>query len=128
MKLLLDTNALVWFATRPEQIGKNAQASIQKATLCYISTISVFEITMKVMNDKLRFPTNIDEVVQALSADYLSLSSSHAQAVRHFPELARHDPFDRILLAQAYDENLTLLTGDTTLLALGLDYVVDVRQ
>lgn len=49
-------------------------------------------------------------------------------AITEFPELLRHDPFDRMLLAQAKAEGLHLMTADRTLLALSLDFIIDARQ
>lgn len=50
-----------------------------------------------------------------------------ASLMREFPHLARHDPFDRMILAHAQAANATLLTSDRTLLALGLKWVEDAR-
>lgn len=55
----------------------------------------------------------------------LPLSGAHAAAVAELPALARHDPFDRLLLAQALVERGRLLTVDRRLLGLGLAWVVD---
>ena len=48
--------------------------------------------------------------------------------VRGFPELVRHDPFDRLLVAQAARAGLRLLTADQILLALGRDFIIDANQ
>lgn len=55
-------------------------------------------------------------------------SSDHAEAVREFPELARHDPFDRLIVAQAHLTGMRLLTADCVLLALDRDFVVDASK
>jgi PIN domain nuclease of toxin-antitoxin system len=55
----------------------------------------------------------------------MSISAEHTEAVRDFPELTRHDPFDRLLVAQASRAGLRLLTADRVLLGLGRDFIVD---
>jgi PIN domain nuclease of toxin-antitoxin system len=57
----------------------------------------------------------------------LPFTSDHAVAMLRFPALVRHDPFDRMILAQASAERMTLLTADATLLALGERWVQDAR-
>ena len=58
----------------------------------------------------------------------LSITAEHAEATRDFPELARHDPFDRLLVAQASRAGLRLLTADQTLLGLGRDFITDAGR
>lgn len=48
--------------------------------------------------------------------------------MREFPELVRHDPFDRLITAQALCERLSLLTADSVLLRLGRDFIIDSTQ
>lgn len=57
----------------------------------------------------------------------LPLASRHANALREEPELARHDPFDRFLLAQSFADGMPLLTADHVLLELGRTWVHDAR-
>lgn len=58
----------------------------------------------------------------------LPFRASHAEEVGRLPALARHDPFDRMLLAQASAEGMRFLTSDAALLGHGLDWVVDTRR
>ncbi len=55
----------------------------------------------------------------------LSLTAEHAEGIREFPELTRHDPFDRLLVAQASQAGLQLLTADRVLLGLGCGFILD---
>lgn len=128
MNILLDTNSLIWFADNSPKLGKTTRRLIEEADQCYVSVASVLEITIKMINGKLKIPTSIDEQVQKLAGGYLDIKARHAEAVVRFPSLVKHDPFDRLLLAQADIEGLTLLTSDKTLLNLGLDYLVDARE
>ena len=54
-----------------------------------------------------------------------SITPEHTAGLVRFPELVGHDPFDRILMAQALVEQIPLLTADRILLGLGLDWVLD---
>lgn len=128
MNILLDTNSLIWFADNSPRLGKITRRLIEEADQCYVSVASVLEITIKMINGKLKIPSSIDEQVKKLVGDYLDIKARHAEAIVRFPSLVKHDPFDRLLLAQASVENLTLLTSDDTLLGLGLDYVIDARK
>lgn len=58
----------------------------------------------------------------------LDVGGAHALALRKFPELADHDPFDRLLVAQAKVERFELLTADRRLLALDYDWIVDATR
>jgi len=55
----------------------------------------------------------------------LSITAEHAENLREFPELAKHDPFDRLLVAQASHAGLQLLTADRVLLGLDHDFIVN---
>ena len=58
----------------------------------------------------------------------MSVSAEHAEGIREFPELIRHDPFDRLIVAQASQAGLRLLTADRVLLGLGRAFVVDATE
>jgi PIN domain nuclease of toxin-antitoxin system len=58
----------------------------------------------------------------------LSITAEHAEALGDFPELTRHDPFDRLLVAQASRTGLQLLTADQVLLDLGRDFILDASR
>jgi PIN domain nuclease of toxin-antitoxin system len=55
----------------------------------------------------------------------LSITAEHAEGIRDFPELTRHDPFDRLLVAQASRSSMLLVTADRVLLGLERDFIVD---
>jgi PIN domain nuclease of toxin-antitoxin system len=58
----------------------------------------------------------------------LSITAEHAEAIRDFPELVRHDPFDRLLVARASRAGRQLLTADQVLLQLGRDFILDAAR
>lgn len=128
MNLLLDTNALVWALDerRIRSLGKQAKRLIENGDLVYFSTISLAELQIKAIAGRFK---SLPDVEKALADGFLIMDfkAEHAVAVANFPSLARHDPFDRMILAQAYAEQLVLLTADEALLGLGLDFVVDAQ-
>jgi len=129
MNLLLDSNALLWISRgKVKSLGKEAYRIIQNSDVVYFSSLSVAEFEIKAMLNKGKYLRGATEAIMASGLVELNFNTSHAQAISNFPSLIRHDPFDRLLLAQAYSEQLTLLTSDQTLLDLGLDFVADARE
>lgn len=130
MKLLLDTHTLIWLLDQVEggSLGRLAHKHMSEAEVLYASSLSVAEIRIKSMLGKLvSQPELLDDIAQAGCTD-LPFLSTHADALTKFPQLARHDPFDRMLLAQAVSENARFLTADQFLLSLGLPFVLDAAK
>lgn len=130
MKILLDTDALIWLQNSSSGglLGKKAKEQIINAEAVYASSVSVLEINIKAMLGKLEAPeTLLDDLVVA-GIKNLSFTTEHAEAVKQFSSLTKHDPFDRMLLAQADTERLGFLTADIILINLGLDFVLDARK
>lgn len=130
MNILLDTNALIWLLNSPTGylIGDKAKERINNADAVYVSSISVLEIRIKAMLGKLRAPEALLEAITLAGLKSLSFTMEHAEALGHFPALSKHDPFDRMLLAQAKVEGFTFLTADGVLLDQGIDFLVNARQ
>jgi PIN domain nuclease of toxin-antitoxin system len=130
VKVLLDTNALVWLASpkKSRNIGKQARRIIETSDSVYMSGLSVAELQIKFMAGKSKKMPALSEAATGHGLLELDFSAKHAEAIASFQSLTRHDPFDRMLLAQAYVEGLTFLTSDQTLLGLGLPYIVDAAQ
>ncbi|HEY2850285.1 MAG TPA: type II toxin-antitoxin system VapC family toxin [Gemmatimonadaceae bacterium] len=109
MKLLLDTNALIrWHAGT---LAAPAVKVVQRADVVVVSAVSAWEIAIKQALGKLRFPDDVEDVVERYGFASLSASVRHGDLLRTLP---RHhpDPFDRMLIVQALDEGLTILTSD----------------
>ncbi|HEY7062377.1 MAG TPA: type II toxin-antitoxin system VapC family toxin [Chloroflexota bacterium] len=119
MKLLLDTNALLWWLADSERLGPAARRSIADPTnAIYVSAASAWEIAIKIGLGKLNVPANATTwLPAALAANRftsLPIEVEHALAVEQLPPHHK-DPFDRLLIAQARIEGLTILTGDHNL-------------
>ena len=77
------------------------------------------------MNGHIVVPDDPEVLIEQQGLLSLPFSPEHAAAIHQFPQLARHDPFDRALLAQALVERLTFVTFDRRLLKLGYDWILD---
>lgn len=115
MRLLLDTHVLLWWLQSNPRLSVAANTRIRTASVIYTSSVSIWEISIKASVGKL----NVDmaELFAEIARNgfrELAISHRHAAKVRELPYLHR-DPFDRMLVAQAMCEPLTLLTADGVL-------------
>lgn len=125
--MLLDTHAALWLLSAPSRLGVNARAAVTGNPPSMVSAVSHSELLIKAMLGKLLTPDNFSARLLDHGLQPLPFTERHAAAMADFPQLADHDPFDRMLLAQARSERLSFLTADRRLLALGLDWVVDAQ-
>lgn len=126
--ILLDTHVLLWVLARGDRIGPQARRVTEQAGVRYVSAVTFAEIAIKGARNKLRAPGNLSELITDLGFVPLPLDARHASGLRRFPTLGRHDPFDRLLVAQADVDRLTLLTADSTLLALEQPWIIDATR
>ena len=123
--ILLDTQTLLWAASGDRRLGRFASVRIQSSEATYFTSVSLFEIEIKRLLGKLTVPTNMAETFERNGYQELPFSGKAVAAVREFPSLVNHDPFDRMILATAIDRGLTLLTSDSILLSLNHPLIVD---
>jgi PIN domain nuclease of toxin-antitoxin system len=126
--LLLDSQALLWLLDDSPRLGSRARQAITSAQGVHVSAATVWELTIKSMLGKLSVPADFSRRLSAEGLELLSITAEHAEAIRDFPELGRHDPFDRLLVAQASRAGLRLLTADQVLLDLDRDFIVDATR
>ena len=105
-----------------------ARQAITSAQGVYVSAATVWELTIKTMLGKLSVPVDFSKRLTAQGLVPLSITAEHAEAIRDFPQLVRHDPFDRLLVAQASRAGLQLLTADQILLGLDRDFIIDATR
>lgn len=122
---MLDTQTLLWAASDHKRLGKFAGARIGASDSTFFSSISLFEIESKRLAGKLKTPDRLFELLGDIGFQELPFKGSAVAKLLEFPSLARHDPFDRMILATAIDRGLTLLTSDSVLLSMGHPLIVD---
>ena len=119
MKLLLDTHVLLWWL-EDAPLSRPAHAAISRASnIVCVSAASAWEIGIKAALGRLRAPDDLVSRVQAERFAPLSVTIAHGLAVGSLPTL-HGDPFDRLLVAQARYEGLTLVTRDERLAEYGV--------
>lgn len=112
MQLLLDTHVLLWSLAGDDRLGDRAVDLIEDGrNVVYVSAASIWEISIKRSLGKLRVPGDVPTEVDAASFIRLPISFEHAVEVAALPDL-HADPFDRMLIAQARTDRLTLMTDD----------------
>lgn len=121
MKLLIDTHILLWWLADDDRLPKGPREAVNTAAEVRFSTASVWEIAIKRTLGRLTVPEDYLDAVDAGEIDLLPITGQHAEIAGALP---RHheDPFDRMLVAQAKADDLTLVTADRRL----TDYDVPV--
>ena len=114
MKLLLDTDVVLWQLSGVQRLGVRASETIASAAELAFSVVSFAEIGVKAAVGKLTVPDDLHAHVAGTGLRVLGLSPDHGLAVARLP-LHHRDPFDRLLVAQAHHEGLTLVTADARL-------------
>ena len=115
MRLLLDTHLLLWAAGEPDKLSARARILMEDPDNDLVfSVASLWEITIKTGLGRADFQVDPHLLRRGLienGYEELPITSQHALAVGQLPDVHR-DPFDRILVAQATEEGLLLLTHD----------------
>ena len=118
MKLLLDTHLLLWVAGTPERLSVEALGFIEAVdNSLFFSAVSLWEVAIKRGLGRTDFLVDARLLRRGLLDNgYLEIpiSSEHAVAIDSLPSIHK-DPFDRMLVAQAMVEGITLLTSDALL-------------
>jgi len=126
LPLLLDTHAFLWWCEDSPELSKKARKAMT-ADDCFVSLASFWEIAIKISLNKLRLPGIVDRYL----ADQMSLNGFEQLEItfrqimrcsalgRHRRDLTR-DPFDRLLVAQAQEESLSIVSRDPAFDAYGI--------
>ncbi|MCL2831278.1 MAG: type II toxin-antitoxin system VapC family toxin [Betaproteobacteria bacterium] len=126
MNILLDTHVALWAITDSPRLGAQSRAMIEDPdALIWVSAASLWEIAIKHALGRGDMPIAAQETLdyfQASGFSMLPVSARHAVAVESLPP-HHHDPFDRILIAQAFTEPMTLITHDAQILRYGNIFV-----
>jgi PIN domain nuclease of toxin-antitoxin system len=119
MRLLLDTHIFLWVVTDSRKLKAAARSTIAAAEAVHVSAASIWEIAIKARLGKIDGdPRKLADAIGPSGFVELPVSALHAARVAHLPD-HHHDPFDRLLVAQALTEPLVLLTADSQLARYG---------
>lgn len=126
--ILLDTHVLIWVVTGARQVGRRATSLIDRTDGVLASSISYVELAVKGPRRNLRVPADLPRLVHDQGIRPLAFTELHASGLSLVPALEGHDPFDRMLLAQAQVEGHSFATADTALLDLDLPWIIDATR
>jgi PIN domain nuclease of toxin-antitoxin system len=118
VNVLLDTHVLIWW-DEGRRIAAEARRAIEEADTVYVSAVSAWEIAIKTGLGRLRPTRTVEEATSDSGFLELPVTFRHAERVTGLPPHHR-DPFDRMLVAQAAVEELTLVTRDPVFARYGV--------
>jgi PIN domain nuclease of toxin-antitoxin system len=114
--LLLDTHVVLWQLSGSQSIGTAAQQEIRNADELLVGVVSFAEIGVKAAIGRLSVPADLGQHILDAGLRILGLAPDHGLGVAGLP-LYHRDQFDRLLIAQARAERLTLMTADPRMTA-----------
>ena len=115
LRLLLDTQVLVWALGNNPGLGPVSRDAITDPNNdCYVSAATVWEIAIKRALGKLEAPEDLSGRIERDGFTGLPVTLFHGEQAGALPPIHR-DPFDRMLIAQAQAEGLTIVTSDSTI-------------
>lgn len=128
MRLLLDTHALIWAVQSPERLGEHARAALTAdGAEAYASHVSLWEMAIKRGSGKLdqldrRAADWFEHFVPSSGLRELAITADHLGAVEDLPHL-HNDPFDRLLVIQARQGGMAMVTLDNQVSQYGIDVI-----
>jgi PIN domain nuclease of toxin-antitoxin system len=133
VKLLLDTHVWIWSQESPEKLGKEARRLlVDGKSTNHVATVSVLELARLVAAGDIflnrPLPAWVETAVEELHAEELAMSREIAAEAYALPGEFHRDPADRILVATARRESLTLLTADARILSYPHVKTLDARR
>ncbi len=111
---LIDTHILLWFVNGDEKLPGSIKAILETEKTIFVSIATFWEIAIKNSIGKLNLPVSIAQLMEDCSQEgfnILPIQASHLDRLKDLPWVHR-DPFDRLLICQAQEEKLTLITVD----------------
>ena len=110
---LLDTHILLWSLSDSEKLPQRIKDIIaDPENHIVVSAVSIWEISIKKSLKKLEVPDSMIDVLKENHIDFLPITVDHVLFIEKLPKI-HNDPFDRLLIAQAFVEGMTLVTVDS---------------
>ena len=123
MRLLIDSNAFLWWSEASPRLGTSARQAIgDPANEVVISIAALWEITIKTSLGKLTVPSNIETMVMTQGFSVLHIDFDHLRRVAALPRIHK-DPFDRLIIAQALCAGIPIATADRRFAAYGVQII-----
>ncbi len=126
MTVLLDTDVLLWFLFDDRRLGSVAHATIADSASLALSDASRWEISIKIVVGKMAPHADLPRAIRGLGIVPLGITDRYLARLETLP-LHHRDPFDRMIVAQALTDDLTVLTADSMFEKYGVR-VADARQ
>lgn len=123
MSLLLDTHIALWGLAADEALGDDLLDRLRHDPDIFLSPVTLWEIAIKQTAGELGGPSDLAERVQDMGFRELPITYAHAIVAGRLP-VHHRDPFDRMLIAQAKVEGLTLVTRNTDIRKYDVDLLV----
>jgi PIN domain nuclease of toxin-antitoxin system len=128
MRLLVDTQAILWFQSSDDKLSNGARdLIIDKNNICFISAASLWEIAIKINLKKLTLGIAFSHLQQYLidnDFEILNLEFSHLVTLLKL-ENHHKDPFDRLIISQAISENMPVISSDQVFKSYPINVVGD---
>ena len=116
MKYFLDTHALLWYLFDSENLSKTTKKIINNE-FCYYSKVSLWEIAIKQTRNLLQYKNSIQDIIDACKEEEfaeLLVSGKSLELLKSLPDIHK-DPFDRLIITMAQENNLTIVTKDSNI-------------
>lgn len=122
MRLLLDTQVVLWQLSGGRSLSDVAQDAVADADDLLFSVVSFAEVGVKAAIGKLVVPQTLHQQISDAGLRTLGLSADQALAVAKLP-MHHRDPFDRLLISQAITDRLTIVTADRRFAEYGVSVI-----
>ena len=120
MNCLLDTHAFLWTVFAPEKLGRKARTAIaDPANAIHLSSVTFWEISLKFALGKLTLtdcsPETLVRTAREMGLVMIAPDAEESASFYQLPRVPHRDPFDRMLVWQAIQRDLALITNDSAL-------------
>ncbi len=120
---LLDTHAFLWFINDDKKLPEQTKDTIRKTPLLFISIGSFWEMAIKANIGKLKLLASLSALMFAceeMQIDILQITPYHLERLQRLPDY-HGDPFDRLIISQAIEEGLTIMSADSKFERYGIN-------